>query len=403
MLKISFCLSLSALAFSVTLAQSKTPAQGSKPAPTPVAKPAATAPSGAAAPEAKPQASAADLVNQGKVLYQKASFTQALAKFEAALKLEPERDEALAFAAETAYRLDNQSKARTWFLKRAELPNQKDTIKSFNFYRAATTFWREAHDSVTKFGTLKEGKTVMSKLPEKSTKDDLSEATTKELIANGLDYIERCLTLTPKYAEAHNVKNLLLAESAWLNAESSKGEELQKQSLRALRQALDLMKGRDAKTMPNDFGAPTLRIGEFPPTKAEDEDFQANKFPGLEGGAVLKRFAAIFPTSIPRSSEGGEDNPDRAGRRGALTAATTPGKVKVEVLVSTAGDVTFAHVVQGRSDLNPAAVAAARKWKFEPAKFEGHAIQLSGVITFDMRPGRAAAPAPTPAPPAPKP
>jgi outer membrane biosynthesis protein TonB len=55
--------------------------------------------------------------------------------------------------------------------------------------------------------------------------------------------------------------------------------------------------------------------------------------------------------------------------------------------------------VQGRSDINAAAVAAARKWKFAPAKFEDHPVQLSGVITFDLRPGggRAAA-KPTPKP-----
>jgi TonB family protein len=72
-----------------------------------------------------------------------------------------------------------------------------------------------------------------------------------------------------------------------------------------------------------------------------------------------------------------------------------PGKVKVEVLISTSGEVVFAHVVQGRSDLNGEAVMAARKWKFKPATFAGQPVQLSGVITFDMKPGRAS-PTPTP-------
>ena len=72
--------------------------------------------------------------------------------------------------------------------------------------------------------------------------------------------------------------------------------------------------------------------------------------------------------------------------RGALTAAYSPGTVKVEVLVSKTGDVVFAHVVTGRDDLNGAAVLAARRWKFAPATFDGTPVQLSGVITFDMRP-----------------
>ena len=62
------------------------------------------------------------------------------------------------------------------------------------------------------------------------------------------------------------------------------------------------------------------------------------------------------------------------------------GTVKIEVLVSVSGKVVFAHVVDGRSDLNPAALAAAKRWTFAPAKFEGHPVQVSGVITFNMRP-----------------
>jgi TonB family protein len=347
-------------------------------------------------PDDKPQVSAADLMTQGKALYQKANFPQALTKFEAALKAEPDRDEALFFAAETAYRLDNQLKARNWFLRRAELAKQKDTIKAFSFYRAATTYWREAHDNVAAYANFKEGKTVMSKLPEKGT---VTAASVEELIGSGLHLIERCLEFMPRYAEAHNVKNLLLTESAWLKSGTVKGEEAQQKALAALREAIALMKGRDAKTLPTDFGAPTLRIGEFPPTKADDDLIAESGIDGLKGGTVVKRVAAIFPTSSPRSTDSGDDNPDRGGRRGALTAATTPGKVKVEVLISTAGVVTFAHIVQGRSDLNAAAIAAARKWTFAPAKFEDHPIQLSGVITFDMRPGGGRATAtPTPKP-----
>ena len=395
-LLISLCLILPSAHWAQTPAPAKKPkpaTTGIRPAPTPVPKAQTPA---SPTQDDKPQLSAAQLVEQGKALYKKASFPQALTKFEAALKAEPDRDEALFFAAETAYRLDNQLKARNWFLRRAELAKQKDTIKAFSFYRAATTYWREAHDNVAAYATFKEGKTVMSKLPEKGA---VTATTVEELIGSGLHLIERCLEFMPRYAEAHNVKNLLLTEAAWLRSGTIKGEEAQQKALAALREAISLIKGRDAKTLSTDFGAATLRIGEFPPTKADDAFANEQAIDGLAGGTVIKRVAAIFPTSVPKSSDEGDDNPDRAGRRGALTAASAPGKVKVEVLISTAGDVTFAHIVQGRSDINAAAVAAARKWKFAPAKFEDHPIQLSGVITFDMRQGgsRAAA-TPTPKP-----
>ena len=392
-LLVSLCWVLSSAGWAQTPAPVKKPVKPAvRPTPTPKAQTPVTPTQ-----DDKPQLSAAELVMQGKALYQKANFPQALTRFEAALKAEPDRDEALFFAAETAYRLDNQLKARNWFLRRAELAKQKETIKAFSFYRAATTYWREAHDNVAAYATYKEGKTVMSKLPEKGA---VTAAMVEELISNGLHLIERCLSYMPRYAEAHNVKNLLLTESAWLKFGTVKGEEAQQKALAALCEAIALIKGRDAKTVPADFGAPTLRIGELPPTKADDAFANEQTIDGLAGGTVVKRVAAIFPTSSPRSTDSGDDNPDRGGRRGALTAASAPGKVKVEVLISTAGAVTFAHIVQGRSDLNAAAIAAARKWTFAPAKFEDHPIQLSGVITFDMRPGggRAAAPTPTPKP-----
>ncbi|HMV51965.1 MAG TPA: energy transducer TonB, partial [Blastocatellia bacterium] len=121
--------------------------------------------------------------------------------------------------------------------------------------------------------------------------------------------------------------------------------------------------------------------------------------------------AATFPSVRPSKTATDPKDPSGTGvtaeggayslgtGRGALTAAYAPGKVKVEVLVSTDGKVIFTHVVDGRSDLNGAAIVAARSWTFEPAMLDGQPVQVSGVITFDMKPGRAkSAPAPAKTP-----
>jgi len=126
---------------------------------------------------------------------------------------------------------------------------------------------------------------------------------------------------------------------------------------------------------------------------------------------VLKRVSAVFPTarsSRPASDPNAPANkgtvPDSGASsqntgRSPMTAAYTAGKVKVEVLISTEGKVIFTHIVDGRSDLNSAALVAARGWTFEPAMFDGQPVQLSGVISFDLKP-----PAPKPTtPPAAKP
>ena len=70
------------------------------------------------------------------------------------------------------------------------------------------------------------------------------------------------------------------------------------------------------------------------------------------------------------------------------SVATNNSMLKVEVLVSTAGEVAFASLIDGRPELGPAAILAARGWRFEPARLNGRPIQVSGLITFEVRPPR---------------
>lgn len=355
-----------------------------------------------AAPPAKPQPTAGDLIAQGKRLYQGRKFAPALAKFEAALKLEPTNDEGLGLAAITAFRLDDQAKAREMFRRRAELPEQKPSVKAYSYYRIALTHWRDAHDLVAKdCGLGRQGETVC-KLSEK----DVSAATLQ--IASGLDFVQRALAITPNYAEAYNVKNLLHAEAALIAVDEQQVEVERRQSLEALRQALALYRPSAGSAEAANFNIPTFRLGEFTTTKELDAKLDDPLRKLVDGAVPLTRAAAAFPAARAPKVPTDPGDPSATGvtpqggayslgsGRGALSAAYVPGMVKVEVLISTTGNVVFAHILRGRSDLNPAAVAAAKLWKFTAPRFEGKPVQVSGVITFDMRPG-AAKPAAPPA------
>jgi tetratricopeptide (TPR) repeat protein len=341
---------------------------------------------------AKPNLTAAQLVDQGKTLYRAQHFKPALAKFEAALKLEPENDEALSLAAVTAFRLDLQAQSREYFIRRADLKGQKDSVKAFSYYRAALTYWREVHDLVAKFVGIKENRIVVT-IPEQNRADIRSK------VNNGLEYADKALAILDNFAEAQNVKNLLHAEAA-LSADSEQAsEEHRRRSVECLRRAIDLSKslagtkGGDVA----DFSVPTIRVSEFAHTDEEEGKIKDPMKTLIDGGRPVKRAEAAFPGVKPAKA-GKEDDPSAKGMtkdggayslgvgRGALTAAYAPGIVKVEILVSVTGDVVFAHVVDGRSDLNGEAILAARAWKFEPAKFEGKQVQVSGMITFDMKP-----------------
>jgi hypothetical protein len=364
--------------------------------------------------EAKPTITATDLVEQGKQQYRAANsasevnrvarFERALDKFKAALQLESTHDEALGLAAITAFRLDNQTQARAWFLQRAELPDQKDSVKAYSYYWAALTLWRQAHDLTAKSGEFKEGKTLFA-LPEGEAREAAKH------IADGLDYVGRALAFIPNYAEAHNLKNLLHTEAAFAAPDEETAAKAQRAALASLRKAIELYRpAGNTKDAAAIFGAPTIRVAEFARTKDEDAALKEPVLKMLEGGRPLTRVAAVFPAVRPPKAQAADPkDPSVTGvtaqggayslgaGRGALNAAYMPGTVKVEVLVSTTGSVLFAHVVDGRSDLVGAALLAARKWTFAPAKFEGHPVQVSGVITFEMKPP-GAKPATTPAP-----
>jgi len=367
--------------------------QPPKPAATPVKKNDAN--SSPAAVGAKPDPSVSDLIEQGKSLYRAQRFKPALAKFEAALKLEPENDDALGLAAVTAFRLDSQPLSRDYFTRRANLPDQKASVKAFSYYRVALTHWREVHDLVAKFTEIKENKIVVD-LPEEN------QASVRYGIENGLDYADKALNISYDFAEAHNIKNLLHAEAALAAADEETAVAQRKQSADCLRRAIQFFKPPTGAKVTEvaDFSLPTIRVSEFAHTDEEENSLEDAMKRLIEGGKPMKRTQAIFP-SVKPSRSSGQNDPSAKGvtsgggayslgsGRGALTAAYTPGKVKIEVLISATGDVVFAHVVDGRSDLNGAAILAARAWKFEPAKFEGKQVQVSSVITFDMKPGRA--------------
>ncbi len=381
-------------------AASRSSTQSAPPKPTP--SPAKKA--DAASPTPTPEPAAVDLIAQGKTLYRSQRFKQALAKFESALKQEPENDEALGLAAVTAFRLDNQQQSRDYFQRRADLPDQKDTVKAFSFYRIALTYWREVHDLVARFTEVKDNQVVVN-FPEREGLD------LKSWIENGLEYADKALAITSGFAEAHNVKNLLNAEAALAAADEAQAQAYRKESVDSLRRAIELSKapaggksGADA-----DFSLPTIRLSTFTHTKEEEDKLEDPMMKLIEGGKPVKRMQAVFPSIKPPKSGANQSDASTKGvtsdggayslgtGRGALTAAYTSGIVKIEVLISTDGNVVFAHVVDGRSDLNGAAVLAARNWKFEPARFEGKPVQVSGLITFEMKPGRAR-PTPTPAP-----
>jgi tetratricopeptide (TPR) repeat protein len=325
------------------------------------------------------------IIKEGDALYRSRKFKQALEKFEAALKEDPKNDEALFYAAVTAFRLGNQVQSRGYFLRRAELPGQKDTVKAFCYYRVALTYWREAHDMVARYGDLT-GERLVYNLPEREAAD------ADRSITNGLEYVDRAITITKNFGAAYNVKNLLHAEAALVAKDQTKAADHRNQSITALRQAVEKTeRAAGARTGDAvDFNQPTVRIAEFAAALEDDKKIYDPMAAMIAGGKPKRRVKANFPTvrqqnlpgeaKDPAASEGGAGSsaPDQ-------TAAPSPEVIKVEILVSTTGSVVFTRIIEGIQGLNDAAILAAQGWRFEPATFNGKPVQLSSVISFEIK------------------
>lgn len=322
-----------------------------------------------------PVQSAADAIKEGIALYRGRKFKQALEKFELALRQDSKNDVALGYAAVTAFRVGNQVKSRGYFLQRAELPGQKDTVKAFCYYRVALTYWREAHDLVAKSGDIA-GERLVYNLSERDAAD------VNRFITNGLEYVERALAITKDFGDAYNVKNLLHSEAALVAKDEKNAQEHQNEATAALRSAL-IKTSRTAANASDavDFNQPTVRIAEFAETAEADRKIDDPLLKLVAGGRPKKRVKANFPNI--------RLNPTVATPEGAgaiQEQAAAPDFVKVEVLVSTTGSVLFTRVIDGQQGLNDAAILAAQGWKFEPATFEGKPVQLSSVISFEIKP-----------------
>jgi TonB family protein len=61
------------------------------------------------------------------------------------------------------------------------------------------------------------------------------------------------------------------------------------------------------------------------------------------------------------------------------------GKVVVELLIDHFGDVVDAKALSGPRELQDAAVAAAKLWKFQPTRLSGQPVDVIGTITFNFQ------------------
>jgi len=107
-------------------------------------------------------------------------------------------------------------------------------------------------------------------------------------------------------------------------------------------------------------------IGEAPPIKVKE--------PPARPAVVRRDILNGYATSLPKPPY-----PSIAKQIGMQ------GTVSVQVLVDETGKVVSARAVSGHPTLTRAAVDAAHLARFTPTMFNGQAVKVSGVITYNFR------------------
>ena len=208
---------------------------------------------------------------------------------------------------------------------------------------------------------------------DKAYRDQTLDAAAKQdLVAKGMEQVERALVMKPDYFEALTYKNLLLRLQATLETDPAVQKDLIAEADKLRDQALKLKQARDAwdGVPPN-----AVRVGGgiAPPTK-------------------IRNVNPVYPADA--------------------LAARVAGVVIIEAVIGPDGKVLNARVLRSIPLLDPAALEAVKQWEFTPTLLNGAAVPVVMTATVNFVPKEGAgvsggvaggfdAPPPPPPPPPP--
>jgi protein TonB len=117
--------------------------------------------------------------------------------------------------------------------------------------------------------------------------------------------------------------------------------------------------------------------GKGDPAGLEGGVAQGGVLGGQVGGAIALPEDATPP--VPLASNGKPVYPE------AARAANRTGTVMLRVVILADGSVADVRVLRGEEPFASAALEAARKWRFEPARHQGQAITVYRIIPVNFR------------------
>lgn len=280
-----------------------------------------------------------ELIKKGDDLYKGNKFKEAIEAYKAALALDPNNDQAVAYIAYSYNKLRDSEQARLWMTRRVEIPGQTASKKAQVLTDITLLYWDEAHMDIARrlAGGSKNAK------PE-----DVASA--KKMLAAGIESGQRAVAIAPRSVKGFNLLNLLYRASAATEPNAAIRTDLIAKADDALRKSLEIFEASPQQPSADFWVVPTL-----------------SAINGTDLGQSVHFGSATKKTS-PDALKGAKE-----------------GAVVIEVVVGPAGKVRLPRLLAGEGKLGEAAVGAARQWEFEPSTFEGHAVKVIETISFPAK------------------
>ncbi|MGH9821899.1 MAG: tetratricopeptide repeat protein [Blastocatellia bacterium] len=269
---------------------------------------------------------------KGDEFYHQNKFKEAVEAYKAALAGDPDNDHAMEFIALSYSKTGDRASARDWMQKRVDKPGQSPSIKARVLTDIALLYWDEAD---MRSAAQRAGLTAAG-----------SAGDIDKLIGSGTDSAQKAVAIAPRSVRAFNLLNLLNREAALLEPDPSKQKEYIEKADAALRQCIQFFDAMPQVVQSDGmFATPMVVAGAAGATKlGPAKTTVADEFRNAKGDSVT-----------------------------------------VEVFVGADGKVAFPRLIAGKGKLAEDLLAACRKWQFEPATFDGHAVAVVQSVTFPSK------------------
>lgn len=255
-----------------------------------------------------------------------------------------------------ADKLKRLDEARGWYLKVVKAnPGKKEAHYSLGVIAWATWYpdWKAAR---VKLGMRPETPGPFEDAAVRADLRSRYEAT----VLDGIDHLDKALTLDPQYDDAMAYKNLLLREYADLCDSKPEYERLKTEADAWVQKALDTRREKAERSSRTAMFETAGGVSAVPPPKPTTEQSSAPRRITVGGSVMQSKLISRPPPVYPADAK----------------EAGIEGEVQLTATIAKDGSVMQLDVKSGHPMLVPAAVEAVRQWKYEPTLLNGEPVEV---------------------------